>query len=313
MKTKRWIFPLVMFLVFIILVLIGTFFDLQISKSLADLQFGEYYSKNYFGLVFEVIGELPVYILACCCALIIMLNVNYKNKKINFFVKLIFYILACGAMFLLFFKAFGYVFKHINIKNFIYEPYILTIFIVFSFVITFLIFLIFKNLNATVLQKLLNFAILSILVIALSNAITQGLKPIFTRERFRTIKLLNDTSFSGYTPWYLPNKNIIDVVGIGSDAFKSFPSGHTTSGASLVCLLFLFDLFPNLKLKRNEIILNTTIILWIILVALSRIVMGAHYFSDVVFGGFITIFCYLFFRFLYFKKHSTQDKNDIEQ
>lgn len=302
MKAKKWINPLIIFVLFIVLILIGTFLDLQISKTIADLNFGEYYSKNYFGLVFEVIGELPVYILACCCALIIMLNINYKNKNLDLIVKLTFYILACGAMFLVFFKAFGYVFKHMDMKSFLYEPYILTVFAFFAFSITMLIYLILKKLDVATLQKLLIFAIFAILVISISNAITQSLKPIFTRERFRTMKLLNDSNFSGYTPWYIPNTNIVDIAGIGSDAFKSFPSGHATSAASLVCLLFLFDLFPNLRTKTKKVILYLGVISWIVLVAISRIVMGAHYFSDVVFGYFITIFSFLFFRYLYRRK-----------
>lgn len=304
MKTKKWINPLVIFLLFLALVLIGTFFDLQISKAIADLNFGEYYSKNYFGLTFEVIGELPVYILACCCALIILLNINYKNKNLSFFVKLIFFILASGAMFLVFFKAFGYIFKHMDMKSYLYEPYVISVFIFFSLVITILIYLLLKKLDASTIQQLLYFAIFSILVIAVSNAITQSLKPIFTRERFRTMKYLNDSTFSGYTPWYLINKTITEVAGIGSDAFKSFPSGHATSAASLICLLFLFDLFPKLKTKRKKLVLYISVFLWISIVAISRIVMGAHFFSDVVFGAFITIFSFLFFRYLYRKRHN---------
>ena len=47
--------------VFIVLVVIATFTDLWVSKVLADIKAGEYFSDNLFGVIGEVFGSFPIY------------------------------------------------------------------------------------------------------------------------------------------------------------------------------------------------------------------------------------------------------------
>ena len=98
----------------------------------------------------------------------------------------------------------------------------------------------------------------------------QVIKYFWGRVRFREL----DVAFSQFTPWYLPQ---------GLTGFDSFPSGHAAMGCMLLALLiFLADAKQWIK---NSVL--TIIFLCGIVLALSRVVIGAHYASDVLFGSFL--------------------------
>ncbi len=102
-------------------------------------------------------------------------------------------------------------------------------------------------------------------------------KPLCGRIRFRD---LLPPDFIGYTPWYLPPGFDLDNL--------SFPSGHTAMGWMLLPLLIsLKDKALPLKALGGTLILG-----WGFFVGLSRVLVGAHYASDVLFASgvaFITV------------------------
>lgn len=67
----------------------------------------------------------------------------------------------------------------------------------------------------------------------------------------------------------------------------SFPSGHSQNG--LVFYYMLFDAIVSSKKDKKNIILKTLSIAIPILIMLSRIVIGVHYFTDVLTGALIGI------------------------
>jgi len=104
----------------------------------------------------------------------------------------------------------------------------------------------------------------------------QMIKIFWGRLRFRDLNALQ----SGFTEWYLPQ---------GITGGESFPSGHAAMAWMLLPIILLIP-------KKNKIVkIFTTglIIAWGIAVPLSRVVIGAHYASDVLFGSFIMIFSFL--------------------
>ena len=107
----------------------------------------------------------------------------------------------------------------------------------------------------------------------------QVTKFLWGRIRFRQL----DAVFSQFTPWYLPQ---------GITGFDSFPSGHAAMGWILLALLVLFD---NSKVWIKNVLLML-IFIWSVLLAYSRVVIGAHFGSDVLFGSFIIIFTFLCLR-----------------
>ena len=88
--------------------------------------------------------------------------------------------------------------------------------------------------------------------------------------------------------------------GLNGDDFKSFPSGHTASAA---CLLTGF-LIP-MKLSNKKWISYLTLsasVIYTVLIAVSRVCIGAHYASDVLFGFGITTICFALSYMIFTKK-----------
>lgn len=105
----------------------------------------------------------------------------------------------------------------------------------------------------------------------------QPLKIFWGRIRFRDLT----ANFSDFSPWYLPQ---------GINGNQSFPSGHASMG---FMMLALFVFFAD-KAFYKRIILKGIIISWALAVCASRVVIGAHFTSDVLFGAFAIIVSYLF-------------------
>ena len=103
----------------------------------------------------------------------------------------------------------------------------------------------------------------------------QTTKTLWGRVRFRDLDVLH----SNFTPWYLPQ---------GITGHRSFPSGHTAMGWLLLPLLLL-TLDRGRKLR---VATGVLVIAWGVLVAASRVVVGAHYASDVLFSSAVGILCF---------------------
>jgi len=114
------------------------------------------------------------------------------------------------------------------------------------------------------------------------------------RVRFRNLDLPGHTNF---TPWFLPP----GISGGGS----SFPSGHAAMGWMFLPLLIAVK---DRKIKDPlRVIVTVLVIGWGLFVGLSRIAVGAHYASDVLFStGAATIVTI----FLYTRFYRKQNKSD---
>lgn len=115
-------------------------------------------------------------------------------------------------------------------------------------------------------------AIAGIAVMAVQLLAVEGMKYLWGRVRFRD--LLAAGSYDAFTPWYVIN---------GINGNKSFPSGHTAGAA----MSFLAMLLPYVSKKAYEHRQLCFILpfLYTCVVAVTRLVMGAHYLSDVAMGG----------------------------
>lgn len=132
-------------------------------------------------------------------------------------------------------------------------------------------------------KAMLPFLLFVCLVLISASLLVELLKNLWGRVRFR--------SFHGpqrFTPWYLPQ---------GVNGNKSFPSGHTTAASITLCL-FALPLFTKKRLSSWQTMLA---VLSPIMMALSRMIMGAHYLSDTVFAILI-VYTMLEGAILYMKK-----------
>jgi len=130
-------------------------------------------------------------------------------------------------------------------------------------------------------------AVITILVILNPLLFVQITKALTGRVRYRD--LLSD--FSNYTPWFLPP---------GPSGNQSFPSGHTSMSFMFIPLLIL------IRERKWEdpvkIIVTFLVVGWALFVGLSRIIVGAHYASDVLFSaGMATLITIIFYKKIYNK------------
>lgn len=134
-------------------------------------------------------------------------------------------------------------------------------------------------------------AIIGIVVMFVQITVIEGMKYLWGRVRFRD--LIADNSYDAFTPWYIIN---------GINGNKSFPSGHTAGAA----MSYLMMLLPYLSEKWKK---NSQLCFWIpciytSAVAFTRLVMGAHYLSDVTIGGTVSFIIILITIRIYDKRLS---------
>ena len=110
-------------------------------------------------------------------------------------------------------------------------------------------------------------------------------KNIFARPRYRT------TLEPGidFVPWYsvsFSSKRAAAAAGVDKNAFQSFPSGHSISNAASI---FIFPAFAMVipRLKGRETLLFAAGAVYGLIIMLTRLILGAHFLTDVSFGALI--------------------------
>ena len=246
MKMEGTLKNLLIFIIvcWIILAIIFGFTDLEISKAVINRES----SWARFGRDF---GEGPGYgIISISLAIFIgSFNEDIKKQKIPAYV-----IILIG----LFFFILGFIIVDLW-------------FVVFGgFISISLLILLLLTSN----KDWTEFKTISIVIILLAiiNPLlfVQITKILSGRVRFKNLA----ADYSNYTPWFLPpGPNLKN---------DSFPSGHTAMGWMLLPLLILIK-----DRKWNDPIKIFTIIIvftWGLFIAISRVVIGDHYASDVLFS-----------------------------
>lgn len=132
-------------------------------------------------------------------------------------------------------------------------------------------------------------AILSIIIMFVQITAVEGMKYLWGRVRFRD--LLAAGSYDAFTPWYKIN---------GINGNKSFPSGHT-AGAGMSYLMMAFP-YLSKKWENKKTLCFVIPLVYTSVVAFTRLVMGAHYLSDVAMGGIVSFTVVIIAFTLYEKK-----------
>lgn len=131
-------------------------------------------------------------------------------------------------------------------------------------------------------RTVIRIAAVFLLVIFADILVVNLIKIPWGRARMR---LVASDSRAYFMPWWQAGTGLRDTLvaaGVAADEFKSFPSGHTANASSLMLLCLLPRLSPKLADKQN--LLFFIALAWTVLVAVSRIVMGAHYLTDTTVG-----------------------------
>ena len=243
-----------------LLLIIFAFTDLQISNAI-------YNANSLYGLIFEAIGEFPAGVIATFCTVSLILT-REKKKSIKHNLGTIGY----GFMLVLFsLMATMLPIKYLNGPTLLI-PILSVLYVIASYGIA-------KKISVTNKAELRQAAIVGVLtffcVVITFNLIKMG----WGRERYR--HMVAEGSFEGFSYWFMRQGFTTN------NEFMSFPSGHSANGAIMIWLTLIPTFMP--KLKNKQTLINTCVMVWIILVAASRVVVGAHFASDVTMGATITL------------------------
>jgi len=244
-------------------------FDLSISKSLNNPQI-------VFVQYIEKYGEMPGLLMALWAFLLMNAALEVKNIVLrglvylaNFF--LAFLLVEYGLLLILY--------HSMEAKNFDFLKDIGPIFWVgpvFFLLVT--MFVCKRYLHDFALRHK-TFAKIIIWLGLTGFVVVQVLKNIWGRVRFRELT----SDYSNFSPWYIPQQA----------GGESFPSGHTQF-AWILLPLFLHCLDKNSWARFFLLLLS---IVWGLTVGMSRIIIGAHYASDVLFSaGFSVLFFLILYR-----------------
>ena len=273
-----------------VLLLVGTFYDEKISEAVND-------PHGLVAMWISGIGAYPFFAFAvlfggCLYERTLHSDLN-KALKFILCVFLILVITAVGfigAGALVDKDSMGYIFPQLN-RNI---PVILFISLVSIFPLAYLGYRLAKS---SADEKLLKRVICLLLIFAIAYALLQIGKGTFHRPRYRLT--LQGYEGIGFIPWFKPflgYKDYIEQFGIDKGEFRSFPSGHSIlSTCMVIALQSLSRISIRLRDKQFQLGILGFLISFIIII--SRVILGAHYLSDVSAGALIVSVLALFYTY----------------
>jgi|LGOV01.1.fsa_nt_gb membrane-associated phospholipid phosphatase len=267
--SKR--FYIITISVFVILMAVLAIGDLDFTISEAIIN-----EDSIWARFFDIFGEIPAY-----GGIILAITLLYggRNRSIKWWN-------TVSSIITVVFLSMSSLFMTLGVTRYIFHEKMDTI-TTFAYVVmiimTIIIIVLALYLAHTKGHKFVGFkkyAWLIILLVLSEGIIVNIIKGVWARPRMRSI---NDVS--QFKHWYEINGWTTD------NELKSFPSGHTSNGFVIIAYMMFV---PYLKsIKMNYFIIGAVI--WGTLVALSRVVLGAHFLSDVLVGSYITIFLFLLY------------------
>lgn len=269
-KTKTWAF----LGGFAALMLLFTFLDLPISKALFD-------QSSPFGNLFAGLAELPctlVGVFSCAALAVTRPRENKALAALNiagFGVLMVLFALMAGVM------PTGYLPlpKAFMLTGVVYAAaaVLLTV-----------------RISRTQAAALRRAATLGLLLVLAAMVIINVVKVFWGRPRMRSMA----DPDSQFTLWFIPQGFTAD------EECKSFPSGHSANAACILWITLLPTFLPRLRTKKAFAVLNCVAFGWMILSMLSRVIMGAHFATDVTMGASITVCCFYLLKRVFYKEQA---------
>ena len=276
-KTRKILYVGVFVLIAALLVL-GVFFD----KTIADKM---YQPENVMAIILEVVGIFPPFIFVSSMFVVLFYLVKGEDKNRALKKAL------CAAGAALVYVGFGFTAVEQVFNGFLWR---IVVGLGAAVVLSPLTFLIFRKKSQDTLKRLAIFLIFASIVAVISSLISINvLKYLWGRPRYREMIADGDFALTAFTPWYKIN-------GFSLHGHHSFPSGHTCSATNLLVLCALGEVFSDEERKSTMYAVFCGV--YIFAMAYSRMVLGAHFLSDVTGGFFIGFLTYAVARYVYFDK-----------
>lgn len=243
---------------FLVSMLVASFVDLPLTQAL-------YTPNSPFGLFFKYFASFPGVFLGAMCFGILTITpprdarLLWANRIGN------------GSLTLI----FGYALTYTPLISMGFRQPLIGI--LGTFIVVGLTYQLMTKYPQSKLVKLRKYAIVGALTMFASMFAINVIKIGWGRERFAAFNQDN----SLFTPWFIPQGFNL------RDSYKSFPSGHSQFAAVTLISTMLPSMFDSLKGKERMFLLISVI--WIVLVMLSRLILGDHFLSDTVVGVAITV------------------------
>lgn len=257
-------------------IILGSFFDLNLSKAIAS-------ADNGFGLGVSAVGVTIGFCGVTFIGGAFLVFANDHDYQV--WLRVLFFVVAVGTF------GAGLYFsgrEYFGVNGF-YEaaPKAIGYFVALIPLMTaeFFGYYVFRDCEN---KKMWIVLLIALAVVALALiGFVNILKLIMHRPRYRAIVEYN---IPFYNWWERCTKydEYIETVWIGSEEFKSFPSGHTTE-ASMLLVPVVFLPLANKKWEKYQLLTFIIVFAFVILVAFARILAAAHFLSDVSMGATITL------------------------
>lgn len=241
-----------------------TFTDLQISQLV--------FTKNLYGRVFEVVGELPFLFLSATAACLLFRFRAKPNRVAGVLLGMLSAVLAILIAGMGGFMTVNYLADNMgrDLPGFLAA--------LSGMAILAPAVLLAWSVPEERGREAVTYAIIAIVYFVAVLVVMNGLKSIWGRMRMREMT----DPLAQFTPWYVINGRAGEF-----NKYASFPSGHTMNSAAVILLSLLPMFLPSLQGKEKR--LRAAAYVWIVLVGSSRVVMGAHFASDVTVGALLSL------------------------
>ena len=296
MNKKIYNYPLMLLIglmaISIIGIILGSFYDWNISKNIVD-------TNSSFGAFIESYGLSFAFIIVDIAGVLLFKGfINNENKAYKIIGIIASILCVLGSLFL-----FGKFLKkaEYGITYDTWLAYLIAIIIIGSFTAFFMYFI-----KSDDTKGMIKTAIIIILFMAIQYAIIELLKNVNSRPRYRyLINTTLNTFDDAFSPWW--NINPFQAK---SDYFKSWPSGHTGSATVTLSLPLVAPFFKK-KFKFLKLTLTIISIIYVLTIAFFRIRYGAHFLSDVSFALLLTTVVFTILLFIFEKMNKKVVKEQI--
>lgn len=269
MKRNKFLLFFPVALIWLAALVFAGFFDLDISLSVAN-------PMSVFGRLLEIIGEIPAILFASFnCSLIAVCLLKRGTNGRDRLLAALSIIGMVGTAYYTTNATFGYIRdwqKDLD-KGFIGDALKFTLVLLIAALISALFLFIAFRIKHERLEEFLIPAAHCVEAAIITLIVIWCFKLGWGRVRFRQLE-----DFSQFTPFYHPN---------GYNGYYSFPSGHTANATVILTITYYFGFLKG-RAKKLTPLFHTLLGFWIVIVALSRVMVGAHYLSDVLCGLAIT-------------------------
>ncbi len=266
-KIERFIvYPLLLAL-FVLL----TFYDLPITQALYDKQ-------SVFGIVFEFLGEQPFQFFTVVGAMLMFRLRDKSRLWKNILFGVLFAILAVffagygGGQFFSYAKALGW--------GELYWAFFLILFVYLGLAV-----LLVYRLKIDDPKAMFRYGLCVVLLYVFIWLAMTGIKTIWQRPRWRYLVTTSDP-IAGYHSFYEPSPSWPF-----RSTHASFPSGHTMNAVGALVIPAFLILIGKVN-NRDAFLLRLGVYSWSLLTAISRIIVGAHFASDVTMGYLLGFLLY---------------------